>query len=98
MCNGAVGTVLELVYQPGKSPPELPDVVIVQFDSYAGESWDPNVPRVCPIVPITREWTEHRSLYARTMIPLAPAHGITIYRSQGFTITSNMIVNLGNKE
>ena len=90
--------MVDLIYSPQRSPPELPDLALVQFDDYCGTPWTTDDPSIVPIPTITREWFYHRQKYCRTMIPLAPAHAITIYKSQGFTLTQNIIVDLGPKE
>ena len=34
--NGAVGTVVAMLYPPGEGPPSAPDAVVVDFPSYRG--------------------------------------------------------------
>ena len=36
LCNGSVGTVVDIVYQTNHQPPDLPIAVIVKFDHYIG--------------------------------------------------------------
>ena len=36
LVNGAIGTVVGIVYAPGTAPPGLPHSVLVQFDNYLG--------------------------------------------------------------
>ena len=36
LVNGALGTVVGIVYAPGTAPPGLPHNVLVQFDNYLG--------------------------------------------------------------
>ena len=36
LCNGAAGTVHQLLYQADHKPPDLPIAVLVNFDNYAG--------------------------------------------------------------
>ena len=38
LVNGAQGTVVGIIYAPGKRPPEQPSCVLVQFDKYLGKS------------------------------------------------------------
>ena len=43
LCNGSTGEVRDIVYAPGKSAPDLPAVVWVDFkDQYKGESFFPD--------------------------------------------------------
>ena len=90
--NGSLGKVYDIIYTPGSSPPELPLCVLVQFDKYIGPSFlkEQNVPRIVPIVPLTRTWespetigtSQYRAL-SRTQIPLSLAYAMTIYKAQG---------------
>ena len=37
LCNGATGIIKDIVYDPGKNAPNLPDYILVDFgDSYTG--------------------------------------------------------------
>ena len=43
LCNGSTGEVRDIVYAPGKSAPDLPAVVWVDFkNQYKGESFFPD--------------------------------------------------------
>ncbi len=54
--NGAVGTVMEIIYEKGNNPNhgDLPTAVIVDFPGYIGPIWDKNNPTVSqPKTPCT---------------------------------------------
>ena len=34
LCNGATGTVVDIIYQNNHQPPDLPIAVIVEFENY----------------------------------------------------------------
>ena len=55
LCNGAIGTVLDIIYAEGHSPPVLPIAIIVQFDEkdYSGASFCANIPNCVPVYPVT---------------------------------------------
>ena len=36
LVNGAIGTVVGIIYPPGTAPPGLPHSVLVKFDNYLG--------------------------------------------------------------
>lgn len=94
LCNGAAGTVHDIVYQEGHCPPSLPVAVLVQFDDYCG----PEFYRNCiPITPITFEWTSGSQHLSRQQLPLQPRYAITIHKSQGQTLPK-AVIDLGKAE
>ena len=56
--NGAVGTVVDIVYKQGCRPTDnstpLPDVVFVRFPGYKGPPYIDEDPNLVPIVPVSR--------------------------------------------
>ena len=56
--NGAVGTVVDIVYKdgcrPSGDPPPLPNVVFVRFPGYKGPPYINEDPTLVPIVPVSR--------------------------------------------
>ena len=94
LCNGATGTVYELLYQEGHAPPNPPVAVLVQFDNYSGPPFFNNC---IPIVPITCEWVSGRQHLSRQQLPLQPCYAITIHKSQGQTL-SKAVIDLGRAE
>ena len=103
--NGSLGTVVCIIYAPGKSPPALPICVIVQLDNYIGPSFLPDTPRCVPVCPLTRQWQHCRTvgssseadMLSRTQIPLKLAYAMTIYKSQGQSI-DRLMVHPGDRE
>ena len=49
LCNGATGTVVDIIYQNNQQPPDLPIAVIVEFDKYRGPAFNENQPLSIPI-------------------------------------------------
>ena len=95
LSNGSTGTVVGIVYFSENDP--FP-TVLVQFEGYTGPSCLPQVgDSIYPVGSMERSWTEGRVNYHREMIPLIPAYGISIHKSQGQTLDKIMI-NLGPKE
>ena len=56
--NGAVGTVMDTLYNAGSRPTDdpapLPDVVFVRFAGYKGPPYMEEDPTLVPIVPVSR--------------------------------------------
>ena len=44
LCNGATGTVVDIIFQNDHQPPELPIAVMVQFENYRCPVFDVNQP------------------------------------------------------
>ena len=57
LANGSIGTVRDILYQPGESYPNLPFAVMVEFVNYECPFLDFHVPRVVPIIPSVRFFT-----------------------------------------
>ena len=94
LSNGSTGTVLGIVYFTENDP--FP-TVLVQFDGYTGPSCLPMHDCAYPVGPIERAWTERKTVYQRQMLPLVPAYGISIHKSQGQTL-GRVVINLGPKD
>ena len=56
LCNGSMGTILDIIYKQGDKPPALPVAIMIQFDSiYTGPSFCSDKARCVPIIPETNE-------------------------------------------
>ena len=97
LVNGALGTVMDILYEAGKRPPaDQPIAILVKFDKYTGPTF-PETPDWFPIVPITKHFTDKNVSCTRTQFPLSLAWSVTIYKSQGLTM-DRVVVDIGNTE
>jgi hypothetical protein len=109
LCNGATGTVMDIVYNDGEGPPSLPKFVWVDFgDNYKGPSFFPRDETRRGWVAVrprtSKEWTFSgrgggvRQEHTRTMLPLRCAWGWTVWKAQGQTMKGQVIAELGDRE
>lgn len=89
LCNGAVGTVLHIIYAEGQCPPALPIAIIVQFDEkdYSGPCFSPSLPNCVPLYPVITSNSEtYGQKCERQQYPLKLVWSITIHKAQGLTM------------
>ena len=53
LCNGATGTVVDIIYTTLHILPDLPATVIVKVDNYIGSSISKEIPSLIAIAPMT---------------------------------------------
>ena len=98
LCNGSMGTVIDIIYKEGQCPPSLPICVIFKFDTgYSGPSFIAETPNTVPIPPVVSVSDSMGSTYERQQLPLKLAWAITIHKSQGLTL-DRAWVDLGETE
>ena len=114
MVNGSRGIVKDIVYEEGKSAPDLPTIVWTEIDPCNGPSYFPEDDERkiwFPIIPVTHTWhSERKGLRSssidgidweentRTMLPLRLSWALTIWKAQGQTIKSKIVLHLGKSE
>ena len=97
LCNGATGTVIDIIFQSNHQPPDLPVAVIVEFENYRGPPLNPNKPFRAPICPITVSSQTEVGIHERQQLPLKLAWALTIHKSQGLTLPKAWI-DIGKSE
>ena len=98
LCNGSMGTVKDIIYKDGDSPPALQLQIVVQSDNnYIGPSCCDDTSNCVPIPPVTSISDSLGSSYERQQYPLRLSWSITIDKSQGLTLNKAWI-DLGKSE
>ena len=85
LCNGATGTVTDIIYTRNQAPPSLPTAVVICFDNYQGPSVS-SLPNCVPIPPATVSQKHQFGYHERQRLPLKLAWAITIHKSQGLIL------------
>ena len=96
LCNGAAGTVHQILYPEGSAPPNLPIAVMVEFDNYCGPQFFSH--NCVPIPLLLSEWTSAvGNRLSRQQLPLQLRYAITIHKSQGQTL-KKAVIDIGRAE
>ena len=98
--NGAVGTVLHIIYAEGQGPPALPIAIVVQFDKkdYSGPSFSPTLPNCVPLYPVTSNSGMYGQNCEHQQYPLKLAWSMTIHKAQQGLTLKNVWIDLGPSE
>jgi ATP-dependent DNA helicase PIF1 len=96
-CNGATGTIIDIIFENNHQPPDLPIAVIVRFGNYRGPVFDQEKPTCIPICPITASSQTKFGFHERKQLPLRLAWALTIHKSQGLTLPKACI-DIGKSE
>lgn len=87
LCNGTLGTVVDIVYGLNRSRPisyvdEFPFCILVHFEGYKRPTFNGSL----PILPHTVGYRKHNVSCTRKQFSLQVAYGITVHEAQGITV------------
>ena len=97
LCNGAAGTVYQLVFAEGQVPPNLLICVLVDFVHYTGPPFFKDQPSCVPIPPVLAEWNSAGKHLSRQQLPLQLRYAMTIHKNQGQTL-HKAVIDIGSAE
>ena len=106
LTNGALGTVVAIVYAHGEHPlhDDLPQAVVVDFDHYTGPSLGTVGTRLVPVCAQKVHSDNPRLQWqSRVQMPLMLGFASTIHKAQGCSVgdgqtLTHMTVDLGSRE
>ena len=90
LVNGALGTIVGIIFQEDNNS-DLANGLLIQFDSYTGQSCLPTMERVVALTPLTARYSVGNKSFLRKSYPLQAAYGLTIHKAQGMTLDKVLI-------
>ena len=79
-----MGKIVKILYQPKRGPPDVPDLVYVEFERYLGPCvFGRETNKVVPIKPYNHVWFKNKVHCTRLGLPIVPAYAKTIHKGQG---------------
>ena len=95
LINGSIGRIFKIIYSPGRQPPMLPDLLLVEFPKYLGPSFLDSHDHIVPLTTFSHTWiTKEKKNYSRTQFPILPGDSFSVHGAQGKT-EEKIICNLG---
>lgn len=97
LVNGSIGVIKDVSWDDGRQTDQLPSVILIRFDSYAGPSFPGCPVGTVPVFPQTRQFDYKGIVCLRTQFPLRLGYAITVHKSQGLTLP-RAVMNLNQRE
>ena len=98
LVNSSIGTVVDITQQLGQDPTtSLPFAVLIQFNEYSGPVFPGCNAGIVPVFAELHRFDYQGIACTQMQFPLRLAYRITVYKSQGLTL-SKAVLNLATKE
>jgi ATP-dependent exoDNAse (exonuclease V) alpha subunit len=98
LVNGLMGMVVDITWELGQVPTtSLPFAVLIAFDGYSGLVFLGCDASIVLVFANQSRFDYHNISCTRKQFPLRLAYAITVYKSQGLTL-SKAVMNLATKE
>ena len=103
LVNGSIGLIIDFVYI-SSSAPELPDFIIIEFESYKGPPIFSGETRKkwVPLPPSKAEWYSgygaSRKTHYRIQYPISLAWALTSWKAQGMTCSGKVVAPFPEQE
>ena len=94
LVNGSIGTITDILWDTGQDPSvSMPSLLLVCFNEFSGPDFPLYGSKIIPIFPVTRQFEFKGVACTRKQFPLRLAYVITVYKSQGLTL-SRVVLNI----
>ena len=98
LVNGSIGSIYNITQDTGQDPSSsMLSLVFIKFDKYKKPDFLKCLQGIVPIFPATCQFEFKRVVCSYTQFPLQLAYAITVYKSQGLTL-SRVALNLNQRE
>jgi ATP-dependent DNA helicase PIF1 len=101
LVNGSNGIIKDFIFSENIHAPSLPTAIIVYFSDYSGPSYFSGIgqEKWVPIFPETFKWGGSGEIdHFRKQFPICLSWALTVWKSQGMTITGLVALSLGDAE
>jgi ATP-dependent exoDNAse (exonuclease V) alpha subunit len=94
LVNGSIGSIHDIAWDIGQDPSSsMPSLLLIKFDEYTGLEFPQCRLGIVPVFTTTRQFEYKGAVCSQTQFPLCLAYAITVYKSQGLTL-SQAVLNL----